>query len=69
MLFEFCAQFVCGGDNMDKKQIKPRVETDQDDQYSRPVCRPRNKPSGEQELGPNTTQLLGILKTLQGDGA
>lgn len=54
---------------MDKKQTKSRAEADQDDQYSRPVCRSRNKPVDNKELGPNATQLLGILRSLQDDGA
>lgn len=54
---------------MDKKQVKPGVESDQDDQYSRPACRSRDKPVDNNELGPNATQLLGILQSLQDDSA
>lgn len=50
---------------MDEKRKKPREETDQDDQYSRPDCRPRKKPADGKELGPNATQLLGILQSLE----
>ena len=52
---------------MDKKRNKPREETDQDDQYSRPNCRSGSKPADGKDLGPNTTQLLGILQSLQND--
>jgi len=50
---------------MEKKPNKPREETDHDDQYSRPVCRPRKKPADGKELGPNAKQLLGILQSLE----
>ncbi|MDH3740784.1 MAG: hypothetical protein OER56_04230 [Hyphomicrobiales bacterium] len=52
---------------MDKKQNKMREEADQDDQYSRPECRTRKKQADGNELGPNATQLLGILQSLQKD--
>ena len=50
---------------MDKKKPQGRVETDQDDQYSRPDCRSEEKPERTKKLGPNTTQLLGILQSMQ----
>jgi hypothetical protein len=50
---------------MDKKPNKPREETDLDDQYSRPVCRPGKKTADKKNLGPNATQLLGILQSLE----
>ena len=50
---------------MDKMQNKPNEETDLDDQYSRPVCRSRKKSANGKELGPNATQLLGVLQSLQ----
>lgn len=50
---------------MDDKRKRPNEETDQDDQYSRPVCQSRKKSADGKELGPNATQLLGILQSLE----
>ena len=50
---------------MDDKEQHDATQPEQEDQYSRPASKPRGKAKEKGELGPNATQLLGILNSLQ----
>lgn len=51
---------------MVSKQHKQQVDADFEDQYSMPVCKSDTTPPGTDGLGPNTTQLLGLLQAFEG---
>lgn len=54
---------------MSDKPTERRKDADGDDQYSQPACRSRLDPAAARQLGPDTKQLLGVLKSLQDDDA
>ena len=50
---------------MVSKQYKQQVDIDFEDQYSMPVCRSDTTAPGADGLGPNATQLLGLLQAFE----
>ncbi len=67
MLVGFCVVFQCGGRKVIRKQAECRFDIDHEDQYSLPACSSHINSLSCSELGPNTTQLLSVLRVLEGN--
>lgn len=52
---------------MVRKQTECWVDSDLEDQYSLPACSSQINQLGCHELGPNTAQLLDVLRLLEGN--
>ena len=53
---------------MINKQPERRFDSDRRDQYSLPTCNSHIDSRGYCELGPSTSELLGILRVLEDNG-